>query len=1320
MVPALIAAMAVTPQLAGPAAAADTTCDRPAVLRAWQSGGAAVRSAAEAALVGSDAQLCQFLDTTWPQQLTVDERTAAERIVAGGGAATRTAATRALNAGSTQAVHDFLTSGWRTPWQIDQRVRLNQMMAAGGPRLRQAGQAVLDGESPDALTEFVDDDWRTPWEQDQRIRVNQLMAGGGAEVKTAAQRALDDGSAAALTRFIDVDWPVATARDQETATITDLLNAATVAGEQAKAETLAAQEAADRAIAATELAKQAALRAAQAAANAQNNAAAAAAAARQAAAAANAAARAARDAVSAAQSAAHAARVATDAAAKAAWAASMAGNAASRAYKAAADAATNAGAAAGARQAAQAARDIAAKAADTATKADQAGKAAQAAAVASRSAADAGKNAADAATAAADAARHSGAAAGEAARAGAAAAKARAEAARATRAAQSAAAFAEVAAQAAYASRDAANRAVADANESAQAADEAAEHAGQVAEAAAKATRHADAATRAAQTALDAADQAKAVYDAARTADAERIAIAAEQESEIAREAVEAQTAARQQMVLDARQAAQRTAETNRLIAEAADPATPEATAVSAARKVALVLAGASGGWTRQAAEVALGGDDAQALAYARTGIAVAAAQDDRVSVMTLANSDNAKLAAAAKTALAGTDADVTAFLGSQNYPGRLDDDRIKVNQVLSAARAAGHVTVVARGQAALDADDAQALRTFLTRGQYDALAVDERVQANQILADPSSGPELKAAAQVALDNTSTALHAFLTTGRHVAAQNDQDAAAHDAVVTALLGQIYRVASNAVADAQNAQAVAATARDKKAEADGYAQQARESAQQAAGYAQQAQTAATQAEAAAARAAQSAATARNAAKQANASASTASAAAASAQISKQRAASSAADAYDSYNKAYASAVAAEKDRDDALAAASDALNIYIQAHRADNAETVSLLTQDCVDRYGRGTREVRLCVYLITHPVDDTAKQLYLEVKNGPMCDRLHPNLTPQIPPRPSQAWRDCVHNGPGDGIGAKVLEYSSPFLTVAGAGIQAVADKLHVDPSVAAILLGAGLAFTLAALPELAIICAELCTLGSATGMLTVLEPLLAPGLLPLTLDSALLTLYGMGGSGILVQAAGGAAAGLGALRIAGFLERELVAAAAAEARLAALLRLIKDCSGSGLRAAGDSPIRVNNASCPTFVAAALLEMKTFGERVTTGYLYVNGKRVGKKFVSAEPGVSDEINAFLHKIWPGYNPRGKFPPWTHPDTKWAWYMRDQYRNGLREGDLVINHPTGPCSGEAGIGCLQAIPQILPEGMTMNVWWPGLTEPLKIVGRGPIP
>ena len=220
-----------------------------------------------------------------------------------------------------------------------------------------------------------------------------------------------------------------------------------------------------------------------------------------------------------------------------------------------------------------------------------------------------------------------------------------------------------------------------------------------------------------------------------------------------------------------------------------------------------------------------------------------------------------------------------------------------------------------------------------------------------------------------------------------------------------------------------------------------------------------------------------------------------------------------------------------------------------------------MTQDCADRYGRGTREVQLCVYLITHPVDDTARDMYLGVKNGPICDQLHPSF--QIPPRPSQAWLDCVHNGPGDGLDVKILQYATPFVTVAGSAINAAAEKLHVDPSVAAIILGAGLAFTLAALPEIALICAEVCTIAAATA--EAMTPLLAPELVPLVMDGLFLSFYGPPTAAIAVEVG----ALLGSIRAMMFVEREFVAAKAAEAELAALMRALKACGGpSGLRSA--------------------------------------------------------------------------------------------------------------------------------------------------------
>jgi hypothetical protein len=113
--------------------------------------------------------------------------------------------------------------------------------------------------------------------------------------------------------------------------------------------------------------------------------------------------------------------------------------------------------------------------------------------------------------------------------------------------------------------------------------------------------------------------------------------------------------------------------------------------------------------------------------------------------------------------------------------------------------------------------------------------------------------------------------------------------------------------------------------------------------------------------------------------------------------------------------------------------------------------------------------------------------------------------------------------------------------------------------------MGAGLGFTLAALPELTLLCAEFCTLAAAA--MDVLGPLLAPDLIPLTLDSALLALYGMPTAEILLEAGGTAALGIGAIRAAGFAEREIVAGDASAEELAALLRGLKACSRNSFRA---------------------------------------------------------------------------------------------------------------------------------------------------------
>ncbi|RKT54579.1 ALF repeat-containing protein [Saccharothrix australiensis] len=86
-------------------------------------------------------------------------------------------------------------------------------------------------------------------------------------------------------------------------------------------------------------------------------------------------------------------------------------------------------------------------------------------------------------------------------------------------------------------------------------------------------------------------------------------------------------------------------------------------------RRIALRLAEASDPWTRQAAEGALTGADPLVRKHVRTGLERAAAQDDRVTLRSVATVGSRRLKDAADAALAGYDADVRNFLRNPDYP---------------------------------------------------------------------------------------------------------------------------------------------------------------------------------------------------------------------------------------------------------------------------------------------------------------------------------------------------------------------------------------------------------------------------------------------------------------------------------------------------------------------------------------------------------------------------------------------------------------------------------------------------------------------------
>lgn len=900
------------------------------MVQAWLAGGSQVRTAAERALIGSDEDIQTFLDEGWEQAQRLDERDALVAVIAEAGPALRTAAQQALTAaddGNTDALSDFLRAGWQQPSDTDTRLRVNQLMATGGNEVKAAAQEALDSPDPFVWREFLESGWQSRWLIDQRIRVNQAMAAGGPQVKAAGQKALDAGTPEAFETFLSYGWSVAAAQDQETETLTSLQVQAQAQGDLAAQETQRAEEEAARAKEAAEAARRSAQEAAAATDAARQDTAEAAAQAKRAAVAAQKAATAAKVAVRAAASANRAARAAAAAAQRAASAAAQADRAATKAYNAAAQAATDESKADEARATAQKAREQAGLARELGTIADLAGKAIQAGSDAIDAVEAAVAQARLAAAANDEAVQYANAAGANASAAVAAAEQARADADRALRAANAAQKYLNVAAQAAFAARDAANRAAQHAEDAADAAIDAANHAGDAATAAQRASEAANSATIAAQAAVETASQAIEVYDAAREADSERLAVFQDERVEAAHQAAAQYDEAQAAATWDALQAEQRDAETDQLIAEALNPATETAAAVTAARKVAMNLVHASGTWTRQAAQAALGGSDAQAMEFVRTGIAEAAGQDDRIVVGELAISENTSLRDAALAALEGSDAEVSQFLATQDYPGRYIQDRLKVNQIMAAAKDSGDTHLAQKAQEALSNGDGQVLRTFIASGQHTAAAISQRIQVNQILASAESGPEVKAAAQIALTGPPPGLHKFLTEGRYAAAERDQSAAAHLAVVASLVERINEVAQTATQDAMNAQAVAAEARDDAASAADYANQAAQSAQAAATYAAQAAQYANQASKSVAEAEAAVQTAKTAATQAVDSARSAIRSASWAILSHERAVQAARKAQAFAQAAYDSAIAAGKSAEEAAKAAEDARREY---------------------------------------------------------------------------------------------------------------------------------------------------------------------------------------------------------------------------------------------------------------------------------------------------------------------------------------------------------------------------------------------------------
>ncbi|WP_327166751.1 DddA-like double-stranded DNA deaminase toxin [Streptomyces zaomyceticus] len=926
----------------------------------WETGGPGLKLAAEKALLGGEEAMQKFIAEAEAIQFD-DNRVEVARLAMTGGPGVRRDAKAAMRQTSAE-LETFLLYGYEAPLDEDRRVDISRMAMLERPGVRDAAKQALLGTFADR-EDFLASGQYQARKDDNRVDVARLAMTGGPNVRTAAKVALR-GTPDDIVEFLEVGQFTARNRDQEHASIAELIKQAQEAAKQAADATKAAEESSAKSVEASTLAKEAAQKAALETAAAKDDANTAAVKATQAANAARAAAEAAQEAIGSANAANRAARRAALAAAQTASAAAAAADSANKAYSAAIAAAKDAGKAGAAREMAKNARAAAQAATTSAAAAGSAGDASAAAAVASQSAKSAAANAITAASAAEQANDHADAAGLHSDEARVAAAQARRHAAAADAAADRSEALARRSATAAYEARDAATSAAAHANKSADYADEAAAHAGDAGTYAAQAQKNAEAAQAAANTAKAAVTKAQSIFALAReTENADLLtrtdaAIERARTAKITSESMISASATAQKNAL----ALQGTA--SALAEEAGRPDVNIQATAAKGRQLAFQAMRMLGPWHQEAAARALSGTDQDVLDYLRTRWKEANHSDTRQRVVELSSqSPYASVRAAAAQALTGTPEQIEAFYRTGQYDAGRDDMRVEVARLSTT----GDTSVQAGAKAALADGSSKALATYLKVRQYGDRLTDEKVITARLAT--TGGPEVQAAAKVALAGPPELIHEFITTGQHMAKRKDNLATNHVHQVQVLIEQGKRVAAKAQEDAYRAAQAAALAKGAQAEADQANSNAQASAAEAEGYKANADASADAAEQSAADAAASAASARNAANQAAQDAEAAENSAAEAEFSAAYARTSAQRAEDSADRARASATAAGKSAAEAEADAKAAWTATRELAEKEIEEALRLAAEERKREEERASRDgKRVCV---PHPTRET-------------------------------------------------------------------------------------------------------------------------------------------------------------------------------------------------------------------------------------------------------------------------------------------------------------------------------------------------------------
>lgn len=245
---------------------------------------------------------------------------------------------------------------------------------------------------------------------------------------------------------------------------------------------------------------------------------------------------------------------------------------------------------------------------------------------------------------------------------------------------------------------------------------------------------------------------------------------------------------------------------------------------------------------------------------------------------------------------------------------------------------------------------------SFCRLYQYGKQLQDERILTARLATE--GGPELKAAATIALAGPAEVIHEFVAVGQYMAQRKDDLATTHQRHLQGLLAEGAMIAAKAHEDAWRAAEAAAKAVNAAKEAEEASDQAKESARQAQVHADDANASAGAAETSAAEAAKSAATARDAANRADADAESAENSAANAAFSAAYARESARKADRAKEEAYASKKAAGASETEANAAAAAA---WKSVQKLAEKELEAAIKQAEIDRKEQEGSRKKQCV-----------------------------------------------------------------------------------------------------------------------------------------------------------------------------------------------------------------------------------------------------------------------------------------------------------------------------------------------------------------------